>query len=163
MDGGIRLIAAYEHTGPARTLVHHLKYRGVLDFASLVAEDLVERIPRVPLVPVPRAWSRRLRYGVDPAQVLARRLSVLSGLPVIDALWPPVHSVRRAGGDHSRPAGRFTIRRLPDGPVQIVDDVVTTGRTVASAVDVLGEIRVIAAVAANATNPVSSLFRPSRI
>ena len=159
LDSGIRLIAAYEHVGPARTLVHQLKYRGILDFVALVAEELVERIPPVPLVPVPRALSRRIRYGVDPAQMLAQRLSFLSGLPVVDALWPPVHSVRRAGGDHSRPAGRFAIRRQPDRPIQIVDDVVTTGRTLASAADALGENRVIAAVVANATDPVSSLLR----
>jgi predicted amidophosphoribosyltransferase len=64
LDGGIRLIAAYEHSGPARTLVHHPKYRGVLDFASMAAEKLAERIPPVPLVLVLRAWSRRFRYGV---------------------------------------------------------------------------------------------------
>ncbi|MBW3666959.1 MAG: hypothetical protein KY394_05120, partial [Actinobacteria bacterium] len=54
LPGGIRLVSAFEHTGAARELIHHLKYRGITGYADLVAALLAPRIPRLPLVPVPR-------------------------------------------------------------------------------------------------------------
>ena len=176
LPGGIRLIVAFEHTGPARTLVHHLKYRGITEYADLVASTLAPRLPRLPLVPVPRALTRRIRYGVDPAVVLASMLSKRLDVPVFPLLRAPVHSRRRAGGDHSRSVSGFKVRPLEQSPrgrpleqssrgrtlpgrVLVVDDVVTTGATLLSAIASLGEDRVHAAVAANAVAQVSSLRR----
>ena len=146
LPSGIRLVAAFEHEGPARVLIHHLKYRGLTPYADLVAEVLADRLPPLPIVPVPRALSRRIRYGVDPAEVLASRLR----LPVIRLLAPPLHSPRRAGGDHSGPAPVFRLRRGYRGKLIVIDDVVTSGSTVAAAIDAIGRDRVYLAVAANA-------------
>ncbi len=146
LPGGIRLVAAFEHEGPARVLIHHLKYRGLTPYADLVAKVLADRLPPLPIVPVPRALSRRIRYGVDPAEVLASRI----GLPVIRLLAPPLHSPRRAGGDHSGPAPVFRLRRGYRGKVIVLDDVITSGSTVAAAIDAIGRDRVCLAVAANA-------------
>ena len=75
LDGGIRVVAAFEHSGVARDLVLGLKYRGLTAFAELVAETLASRVPALPIVPVPRTWSRQMRYGVDPAREIAIRLA----------------------------------------------------------------------------------------
>ncbi|MFQ5523672.1 MAG: ComF family protein [Acidimicrobiia bacterium] len=157
LPGGIRLVAAFEHTGPARTLIHHLKYRGIVVYADLVASVLASRLPSVAVVPVPRALSRRWRYGVDPSRVIAGRLAKRLGVPVWDILVGPLHNPRRAGGDHSRPAPTFRMRRPPGDYVIVVDDVVTTGATLLSALGAFQPGQVAAAASANAVAQVSSL------
>jgi predicted amidophosphoribosyltransferase len=146
------LIAAFEHAGVARQLVHGLKYRGLTAYADLVVEEVVDRVPELPIVPVPRAWSRQVAYGVDPAREIARRLARARSLPLLDLLLPPVHSVRRAGGDHSRPPPGFTARAELSGWYVLVDDVVTTGATVRSATKTPGFERLALVVAANAAD-----------
>jgi len=151
------LYAAFEHEGAAKTLVHHLKYRGVTVYAEVVADALESRVPALPLVPVPRAWSRRIRYGVDPANAIATALGRRIGVPVVPVLRPRLHTRRRAGDDHSRPVPDFSVRELGDPEVVVVDDVVTTGATIVAAACGLGRHRVRMAVAANVVSTVSSL------
>lgn len=157
LAGGLRLVAAFEHQGAARELMHHLKYRGVLDFADLVAERIAPRVPRLPLVPVPRALSRRLKYGIDPAREIAGALAGRIGVPVIDALVPRIHTPRRAGRDHSRSVLPFHTRSSLRSPVIVVDDVITTGTTVLAAVAALGPDMARAVVAANVVLGVSNV------
>jgi len=136
--------------------VHHLKYRGVTFYADLVADVLAERIPPIPLVPVPRALSRRLKYGVDPARVIAATLAARLRVPVLDVLIAPLHAPRRAGRDHSRSVRAFPTRSRLRFPVVVVDDVVTTGSTVSAACDAIG-LELVAAVAA--ANVVANVVR----
>lgn len=157
---GLPLVAAFEHRGAARALIHHLKYRGVGRYPTLVAEVLADHLPRLPIVPIPRAWSRHLKYGVDPTLHIARALGERLGVPVVRALGPVPHSPRRAGGDHSRPVERFRPRGPLPGRVLLLDDVVTTGTTIAAAVEILGIERVRAVVAANDATGGSILTDP---
>jgi predicted amidophosphoribosyltransferase len=156
----VRLIAPFEHDGAAQRLMHLLKYGGPGDLAELAAEFLETRVPRLPLVPVPRAISRRLKYGVDPAEVVARALARRIDVPVTRALTPPLHNSRRAGRDHGRPVPPFRNRGLPYPEVLVVDDVVTTGATMIAAIEALGRDRVRAAVAANTVSVGSRLPLP---
>lgn len=160
LPGGIPLLAAFDHVGPARVLVHNLKYRGLTDYAPLIAGVLAPRLPRLPVVPVPRALSRRLRYGIDPARTLATALARALGTRMIPALVPPVHAQRRAGGDHAASVPVFRMRKKLREPVLLVDDVVTTGSTLRSACAAIGPELVAAAVAANTVSEVTSLRRP---
>lgn len=157
LPGGIRLVAAFEHSGPARVLVHHLKYKGVTSVADLVAEVVAHRAPRLPVVPVPRALSRRLKYGIDPAREVAGALARRIGVPVVDALVPRIHTPRRAGGNHSRSVPPFHTRSSLRSPVIVVDDVITTGTTVLAAVAALGPDVARAVVAANVVAGVSNV------
>jgi predicted amidophosphoribosyltransferase len=138
--------------------MHLLKYQGITGYADLAAATVAPRLPRAALVPVPRVLSRRLKYGVDPALLLARSLAAILGVDVCNALAAPFHSGRRAGGDHGRPADRFRLRRPPPAHVVLVDDVVTTGATVRAAIDALGSSRVVAVAAANTVSGVSSVL-----
>ncbi len=157
LPGGVRLVAAFRHEGAAKKLVHQLKYQGMTSFATLTAEVLAPRLTPLPLVPVPRSWSRRLKYGVDPARLIAQRLSSLLEVPVIDALQAPLHAPRRAGRDHSRPVAPYRVRVFPPSPVWIVDDVVTTGSTVLAAIAALGPGNVRGVVSANVVENVTSV------
>lgn len=157
LPGGVRLIAAFHHDGAARALIHHLKYRGVTAYAGLVADVLEPRLPRLPLVPVPRALTRKLRYGVDPAWEIAAALADRMRVPIVDGLVRPIHVPRRAGRDHSRTVRPFRSRSVLRSQVVIVDDVVTTGATVSAAVNAMGLELVRAIAAANAVPDVSNV------
>lgn len=156
LDGGIRLVAAFEHEGVARELVHGLKYRGVTSFADLVVEMVAPRVPRFPVVPVPRTWSRQLRYGIDPAREIGLRLARAKDVPLLDLLSAPLHSRQRAGGDHNHPPPNLEAAKARSGPVVLVDDVVTTGATLRSAIRALGSERIALVLAANLADTVSS-------
>jgi len=138
--------------------VHRLKYEGLVEAALLLAGPMAARLPSgtALLVPVPRVRWRRLRYGIDPAVVLAAALGRHTGLPVGDVLVPswfgPVHAGRRR--ERRRPP-RFG-RRGSVGPgAVLVDDVVTTGVTLTEAANVLSG-RVLGAV--TATGAMTSLI-----
>jgi predicted amidophosphoribosyltransferase len=156
VDGGIRVVAAFEHTGVARDLVLGLKYRGLTRYADLVVDTIAPRLPRLPVVPVPRTWSRQMRYGVDPAREIALRIASVLGVPMLDILTPPLHAPRRAGGDHDRPPPRLRAGSVPEGRIMLVDDVVTTGATIRSAAATLGFGRIALVIAANLADTVSS-------
>lgn len=150
------MVAAFEHTGVARDLVLGLKYRGLTRFADLVVETIAPRVPPLPMVSVPRTWSRQMRYGVDPAREIALRMARALGVPLLDVLASPLHAPRRAGGDHDRPPPRLHAGRLPEGRIILVDDVVTTGATIRSAASALGFGRIALVIAANLADTVSS-------
>lgn len=150
LRGGVPVYAAFEHSGPARVLAHHLKYRGLVGYARVVAAILAPRVPEGLLVPVSRALSRRLRFGTDPAVLIATHLSRETGSQVSRLLEPPLHTRRRAGSDHRREVPVPGLRKRTLEKVVLVDDVMTTGATLEAAVSAIGVNQVRAAVVANA-------------
>ena len=70
-------------------------------------------------------------------------------MAVADLFRRPIHSARRAGGDHGRLPASLAIRTAAPTGVLIIDDVVTTGATMLAAVNAVGSDRVVGVVAAN--------------
>jgi predicted amidophosphoribosyltransferase len=137
VEFGMTGLAGFLHEGPARSLIHALKYRAVAAAAEPLAEAMADRLPAsaTALIPVPRATLRALRFGVDPAAVLAGAVARRVRLPVIVALEPRWWWPRHAGRTRrERATVSFSPTGLavPRGSV-LVDDVLTTGATVAAA------------------------------
>lgn len=158
LPGGIPAIAAFAHTGVAARLVHSYKYRGLPLLAELAAFCLRPRLVEGSiLVPIPRAWSRLLRYGVDPAASLAHILANDGKLRVERVIARPIHNPRRAGGDHERVPRPFALQKPEDRPIILVDDVLTTGRTMIRAIEAFAPGQVTVVVTATSAYQVSSL------
>ena len=144
--------AGLAHRGVARMLVHHLKYRGILSCARLLAGSMASRIPAEAsvLVPVRRATIRRLRYGIDPAVEFSWALSRATGMGVLDVIKPGVWWPRHASrASEERRAPLFRVGGVVPVGAVLVDDVVRTGSTLDAAAGVL-KAAGVAALAATA-------------
>ena len=130
MAGGAiaRAWAPLAFEGPARAIVHALKFRGALGLADLMAAQMVATAPGallgaragLALVPVPTPARRRRRRGFDHTGRIAAAIAARTGLPVTRCLKRTGAAPRqRAGaGDGLRtgPArGRAGRRRAHDG------------------------------------------------
>jgi len=132
--------AAVAYDGPARALVAGWKDRGLRPLAREFAGFVVEVVPRTSahaLTFVPGDAERSLKRGQNAAEALARELGPRWGLPVERLLSRPEHGRPQRG--LSREERRKNVRNTftavarPPVDVALVDDVYTTGATVAAA------------------------------
>jgi ComF family protein len=156
---GVRVWAPVAYSGPARDLVRALKFRGAVHVADAMAAQIVANAPagllerdspagRLTLVPVP-LHPRRLRSrGYNQAAAIADALSRRAGLALSDCLTRAGPAITQMGRDRAQrqagPAGRIAVcapdaGEAADAPerVLLVDDVVTTGATLAACRDAL--------------------------
>lgn len=165
--------AALVLEGPARTLLHALKYRGRTGVGAMLAGHMARALaaaslPGCWLIPVPLHPLRRWRRGYDQAVVLARAIAaVVPGATPLMALRRRRHTLPQVGLDGAARrrnlVGAFQIaaplHRLRRWPCVLIDDVVTTGATLEEAARALrrhGVQPIAALVAATAASNLPS-------
>jgi ComF family protein len=140
------IVSALEYKDDARRLIQALKFAGFDPLgvplgracAARCAALLEDLPPADVVVPVPLHWTRRFRRGFNQAELLARGVASARGLPCVPDLLRRVRRGRRQRGlsRHARRAafaGVFAASPPARGlRVLIVDDVVTTGATIAA-------------------------------
>ncbi len=158
-----RVLARTHHRGPARDLVHHLKFEraqaAAPEAAALMLPLLARLSSDVMITHVPTATGRARARGYDHARLIARSLARQAHLPYTRLLG-------RLGQARQVGAGRVARRQQlqhafrPLNPAAIrgrhivlVDDVMTTGASLEAAARALrsaGAARVSAVVFARA-------------
>lgn len=140
---GVSLWAPLAYDGPARAIVGALKFRGAAAMARTMAAQIVSAAPpgwldAGVLVPVPLHPSRRRRRGFNQSELIAAAITERAGIGVADCLR------RRGRGTTQVGRGRAERAEAIDGAVTaahgalvppraiLVDDVVTTGATLAA-------------------------------
>jgi ComF family protein len=133
--------SVFVYDGPIREAIHALKYHGRRAAAGPLGVLLAQRAPRDAIrgvdsvVPVPLHPSRLITRGFNQAELIARPLAALLGVPCV------ARALRRSHHDRSQAELDATARRASvrdafhPGPartgarVLLIDDVFSTGAT----------------------------------
>jgi ComF family protein len=146
-EGLRRVRSAVWLEGTARDAVHRLKYDGWSRAAHVMAMAMRELEPLtagVSLIPIPLG-PRRLRVrGYNQSAELAKALGMESGWSVRDDLLrrmreTPTQTALTPEARHANVAGAFEAGAVAGLHVVLVDDVFTTGATLAAAGSALRE------------------------
>jgi ComF family protein len=149
-DATVR-VGAYQD--PLRRLILACKYNGRAQVAPLLGRLLAERVALASwadqvdlVVPVPLHWTRRCRRGFNQASLLAQAMTRLGGRTLarrrlLRVRATPHQRLLPAAKRRANVRGAFAVRRYANGlqgkSVLLVDDVMTSGTTVAECTRVL--------------------------
>lgn len=140
------------HDGGTRRMVHAFKYRGNRRLARTLGERFGAELAASPLfgdtdviVPVPLHWRKRLKRGYNQSEYLARGMGAMMNLPVdCRSVVRRIHNDSQAlTPRHERwdnVSGIFAVSHpetLRGRHILLVDDVLTTGATIASCAEAI--------------------------
>lgn len=139
-----RMISALCYATPVNVLLPRLKYQGDLMIARALAQVMTERIaarldsPPDAIVPLPLHWRRQWQRGFNQSHELARFVGNALAIPLNTRLCRRIKPTReQASLDHRRRRANvrnaFHVCKAVGGlRLAVVDDVLTTGATMAS-------------------------------
>ncbi|OUP02317.1 amidophosphoribosyltransferase [Drancourtella sp. An210] len=139
------------HRPPASDSIYQFKFRNRRVYAEFYAKEWMRRYGKLlekweieAIVPIPMNRKKKHQRGFNQAEVLADRLSELSGIPVRKDLLIRTRqteaqktlSRNKRKGNLERSFSTKTEGRLPDS-VLLIDDIYTTGNTINEAAKAL--------------------------
>ena len=166
-------VAPYRYEGRVRESLHRFKFRGRREYASFfghaLAEELRPYAGNAFLVPVPVSRRRERERGYNQSLLLARAASRELHIPCLDLLCKTrenetQHELGRAAREQNV---RYVYavkpgKRLP-GRAIVVDDIVSTGHTLAACVSALRKAGIeVCCCAAVADNSLSNVELPAK-
>lgn len=150
LDPGERIgsgMSAYVYGGPMAEAVRRLKYGRRTELAPVLGAMLAARAIELAgevdaVVPVPLHASRLRRRGFNQAALLARPVARALGAPLVTSELrrlrdTPPQAGLDAGSRVRNVRGAFVALRAPGARVLLVDDVRTTGATLAECAEAL--------------------------
>jgi ComF family protein len=158
--GGVAVVSSLRYEDEVRRAVLEFKEHGRTDVARVLASALAASIAGLSgdaddIVPVPTSRSAFSRRGFDPIQLLLRRAGH-RGTRVLENTRDA--GPQKALSSEARSENRFgafaATRRLDHHRVLIVDDVLTTGATIAEAA------RALSAAGATVVGAATLAFTP---
>jgi ComF family protein len=145
--GLVRARSAVWLDDSARAAVHQLKYEGWSRTAEAMAEAMRSLEPltgRVLLIPVPLGSRRQRERGYNQSERIASTLAARTGLPARTGLLRRARETRTQTAltpeaRHANVAGAFRAEGVEGLELVLVDDVFTTGATLAAAATALSQ------------------------
>ncbi len=145
--------AAFIYDETMRRSIARFKYDGHQEYAAFYADEILKtcamevlRWKAEALIPIPLHPARRRKRGYNQAELLAKELSIRSGIPMDKSLLIRTKNTRaqKELSDQERKANlrhAFSVRekRIPYKNIILVDDIYTTGSTMDEAATVLKE------------------------
>ncbi len=154
IGAGVETRAVYRFEGAARKAVHQLKYQGVTALSPALGRLMAARLTKAAetderptvIVPVPLHRSRLRERGYNQAELLAKEVGRRTGTPVAARLLsrttaaPPQAQARSVEDRTAAVRGAFQAAPEADNAhVLLIDDVCTTGSTLAACAEALAD------------------------
>lgn len=145
----------FRQDNTVRKVVHAMKFHGNTELCLMMGRQMgLELLSSGrfddldALVPIPLHWRRRLMRGYNQSELLCRGVGEVFNVPVCnDAVmrhrYTRQQSLQQSANRTSNVEGAFKVRkpeRLVGKHVLLVDDVLTTGATIAACADVIAAV-----------------------
>lgn len=145
----VRSWFVYSHDDPSHKLIHDIKYNNRIRLAralgrELAMQKLLDDIEIDIILPIPLHWTKHLVRGYNQSSRIARGIRDVTGINIGRNLYarrPHDSQTHRSRAQRAtNVAGIFGLRdseALNGKRIAILDDVITTGATMFSALDTI--------------------------